>query len=436
MLQFHRLTIPSLANLTLGITSIATLAAGAHAQNVHVVDDSGGSGILFTQIQPAVTAAVDGDIILVKPGTYNQFTIQNKTLIITSDVAGGVLVDKGMKIMNLAASRSVTIRGMNTFGGEVQPGLTCENNNGPIWIENCELSGNWLISPSFSDYTVHSGVSLDNCISVAFLNCKLIGGNFDTKPETQGGMGLNVINSDAVLYNSDCIGGKGGNGYDFVDNKGGHGGHGAVFSGGSLFASGSNFTGGKGGDSQWNDDMDPKWPGGDGGHGLFLNNNNPTAFIVDCTFAGGAVGANGGPYFGPQPAPGLPTKIATGTIQYSNEAARTYSASSPVRENNNSVLTINCNPGEFVSILYSYGQDEETLIPAYSGDLLLTAHFSRELPLGHVPTGNATFTFKMNNLPPTVQGRVLYTQSLFTNTAMTYPVIGPASAITILDNSY
>ncbi|MCI0588067.1 MAG: hypothetical protein L0323_14640 [Planctomycetes bacterium] len=54
-------------------------------QSVWVVDDNGGPGVDFTDIPPAIAAAADGDILLVKAGTYAPFTLSGKGLRILGD---------------------------------------------------------------------------------------------------------------------------------------------------------------------------------------------------------------------------------------------------------------------------------------------------------------------------------------------------------------
>ncbi|MGH2651602.1 MAG: hypothetical protein ACRDHK_10370 [Actinomycetota bacterium] len=49
-------------------------------QTVWVVDDNGGPGVDFTDIQPAINAAADGDVLLVAPGTFSHFALTGKGL--------------------------------------------------------------------------------------------------------------------------------------------------------------------------------------------------------------------------------------------------------------------------------------------------------------------------------------------------------------------
>src|SRR5262245_37194506 len=63
----------------------------------------------FHQIQDAVTAAVDGDIILVEPGEYAAFTVADKALDIEAD--GGPCTVKGLiAITAVAPGKAVVVR--------------------------------------------------------------------------------------------------------------------------------------------------------------------------------------------------------------------------------------------------------------------------------------------------------------------------------------
>ncbi len=56
-------------------------------QSVWVVDDNGGPGVDFIDIQPAIADAANVDILLVKAGTYSPFTLTGKGLRILGDGA-------------------------------------------------------------------------------------------------------------------------------------------------------------------------------------------------------------------------------------------------------------------------------------------------------------------------------------------------------------
>jgi len=65
-------------------------------QTVWVVDDNGGPGVDFTDIQPAIDAAADGDVLDVRAGTYTHFTLSGKGLrILGEDSATTVVSSPG-----------------------------------------------------------------------------------------------------------------------------------------------------------------------------------------------------------------------------------------------------------------------------------------------------------------------------------------------------
>jgi pectin methylesterase-like acyl-CoA thioesterase len=70
--------------------------------NVLVVDASGGGS--YTQIQPAIDAADDGDTILVKSGSYTWFSVIDKSIAIVGDAGANVSLVGGARVEGCAAS--------------------------------------------------------------------------------------------------------------------------------------------------------------------------------------------------------------------------------------------------------------------------------------------------------------------------------------------
>jgi parallel beta-helix repeat protein len=74
---------------------LVPLLIGAVSATTWYVDDDGGPGINFTQIQEAVDAAQDNDTIIVYNGTYNESLTMYKRLIVKGEghpVVGGIRI--------------------------------------------------------------------------------------------------------------------------------------------------------------------------------------------------------------------------------------------------------------------------------------------------------------------------------------------------------
>lgn len=61
------------------------LALSASAQRTWIVDDDGGAGVDFQQIQPAFEAASEGDIVLIRMGRYSAPVILDKGLRVVAE---------------------------------------------------------------------------------------------------------------------------------------------------------------------------------------------------------------------------------------------------------------------------------------------------------------------------------------------------------------
>jgi len=130
---------------------LALLALLGHssANEVHVVAPSPGPGIDFTTITAAVAAANDGDIVLVKPGTYNftttVATVEAKSLTLVAD--GSVVPHGIVEVQNLGAGDVFSIRGFSSIDD-----LAIEANqvDGVLWSED-NILGNSSSICTFTD---------------------------------------------------------------------------------------------------------------------------------------------------------------------------------------------------------------------------------------------------------------------------------------------
>lgn len=124
-----------------------SLASGGllSAQTTWVVDAAGGSGSQFTEIQPAVDVAVDGDRIVVRSGLYTGFSIDGEALAVLAEPGANLF--GGPDVRNTSASQEVVLAGFTGFGGTLFLGANIANCAGRVLFEGMEGTS-WQITDS------------------------------------------------------------------------------------------------------------------------------------------------------------------------------------------------------------------------------------------------------------------------------------------------
>ena len=224
----------------------------------------GASGADFTQIQPAVDAAADGDLILVKPGSYVQFAINERSLTVFAKQPGSVSIAGAVRIMNLAPGHRVTLMNVSASANE-EHALRLALNQGAVRIRG----GSWTGMNVGAAALRNEAVRATQCADVVLSGCTLQGGGGLFASQHEGGAGLFARESTIALYDCTVKGGLGAWGASGSNGKAGsRGGAGARIEGGFLFASNGSFTGGPGGNGGDSSFLNPAGNGGAGGNGL------------------------------------------------------------------------------------------------------------------------------------------------------------------------
>lgn len=382
------------------------LAAGASAQSVFVVAPAPGPGVFSTDIQPAVNAAANGDLVLVKAGAYSGFTINAKGVSVVADAGAAVVANGVVLVINVSASQRVLLQGLTVHGDPSAPAIVTQDSMGPVWIESCTVTGGTRTGPGLV------AISSNSCPSVVIQRCSLTGGNATTGgPVNMGGPALHVANSGVAVADSQCTGG---NGAPTSTGSGGFGGPGLRVLTGSVFASGTAFQGGAGAAP-----VPPSFPGGLGGAGI---NTEGAVTTLQCTFAGGPGFPNG-----------APTVVGgAGSLTIIPDVARHFSITSPVREGQALTITAGGVPGEIAWFLFAPSPGPIKLLLPFEGSLVLPAG-SSAFAIGMIPGGGSLTTppIVVPNLPAALQGTIVWCQSLLFGSP--HAVIGPASALVLLD---
>lgn len=234
--------------------------------------------VVHLSLQSAIDAAADGDVLLVRGGTYTGFTIDNRSIAIFAAPGETVDVSSRVVVSNVSATKRVVLSDLNIRGGpqtgsDGEDALDITNCAGPVWIQGCELLGEK--APNGNDLFGGDACDVVNSVAVTVVDCSMLaGGGSDFFGAFgfagTGGAGLIASGSRVAIYGSSSTGGPAG----FDSAQQGAGGPGVWKSGGVLFLAGSTFVGA--------DHFG-------GGSAAAVGADAP-AFALDCTYIGPTFG--------------------------------------------------------------------------------------------------------------------------------------------------
>lgn len=229
---------------------ISLSASPALAGQTWWIDDSGGPGIDFTEIQPAIDAAGGGDLLVVHPGTYAGFTLSKNVTILGFEASDTSVVNGPVTISGLPGPTRAVLTGLRLNS------LNLSSNNGPVILDSLTLE------PSSAGTGV---VTINNCFDVRMYQCEV---DAPTSSMQTGSNAVQVVNSRFEVVDSNLTGAKGFSVDCFGDA--GDGGTALWCSNNSIISVfQTSCTGGAGGDTEyfceWSDPY-----AGDGGDGVYL----------------------------------------------------------------------------------------------------------------------------------------------------------------------
>ena len=405
--------------------------AAIHAQSVWVVDAAGGGD--FTDLPAAGAAAQDGDVLLIRTGSYSRLSLIDKGLTLVAEEGEHPVVD-GLVVGQLLDEQFVLVRGLEFVEQSGTEDTSCVllfYNNGSVWMEDCVIR--------FSDDGPPAPNSLalriDMCGAVTLVDCEVIG-RTDTSwadsPYAPSAM-CGVV-SWIAAHRTTFVGSKG---YPATVVDGAAvppsaGAAGVMAMGSRVFLYDCEVTGGEGGDGGFL--LDSCIPGADGGLGLTLPSGESDSLVFDAAteIQGGAPGA-----VGPGCGTGLPgsdVDVVWGVFMSFpvDGAPRAMSAPAVVREGQTLDLTFTGGvPGELVLVGLSFGSDY-VVNRELAGTVVLAPPVIRALHIGVMPaTGPLVASFPVGQLP-LMQGLPLYLQSLHIGSESN---LGTGTATVLLDSA-
>ena len=350
--------------------AVAVFLSGPSLAHVHVVD-AGGSGH-FTTIGAAVAAAVDGDVILVRPGHYAESVeIDGFGVVLAPEPAGTLLIDGDMFVRNVPLASHVSITGIHSSGS-----LTVEPSEGSVVLQSCVFPGASApvldgITPFYLYYECGRGQLLnriEGARSVTLIDCALTGpdganAGWDGSP---GANGLTVTSSSVALYGTTLEGGAGA-------------GAGKIFGGAGI--------------------------AGAGGDALSIKDANSFVFLDDCTLVRGIGGYTPSvPIPSPHACHGDPIRNAGSPVQTADHPELTLEV--PAVLVGGSTPTLSVAAEEETQALLLHGTTLGWRPFGAPIGLLHLAHVQRIIPLGTIPAGGS-FELSLAPQEPATAGELI-----------------------------
>lgn len=390
----------------------ALLGTPTAAQTVRVVDDDGPAD--FDQVQAAVDASADGDLILVRAGDYAPFEIRDRSVTVLGEGAVtvtnvalppfGAGATHALHVESAFSGTQVFVRGLHfqddpSFDDDASVFVRFGD---VVWLEDCSIAG--------AKFAQGHALELLDCLSVAVVRCDVDGPELVTD-FAQGGAhshGVRAVDSGLYLYDSDVRAGDGGPTDASELATGSRGGTGLSLRATTTRVAGSIVRGGDGSDAA------PSCTNGpyDAGHGIHAQTYSLVR-VLDSSVAGGVGGAPDPGCGGPAGADGSAFAYPFGALEPLAGTARGSRVDSPVRENTTMTRTFTGEVGDSVLSLIgvgaSTGYDLAPLGVLHVDPLALFVEFVGVVPASGVLVVETPFGV----LHPSREAAVLPTQGLF-----------------------
>jgi hypothetical protein len=400
----------------------AAFAAGQAFVVAPVIDP----GVDFTSPQAAIDAASDGDLVLVREGSYGAVTIGDKSVTLLADTqttVGEVRLER-VRVENLAPGKTVVVRGFELGPAVFVQLVTIVDCGGAIVIEDCGSNPGTV--GTFDPPTV----GILNSNRVVLVRCEFMGAKAipSTLAQIVGARALYAEASNVFVQGGTLRGGAGANAAALLPGiiaPSTRGGAGVDLVSGFFHAVGATIEGGRGGNGT--NTLQGCVPASNGGIGLIAGG---AVVRLDTAIVGGAPGETSG---GCAPATaGDAIVVTSGSIAVVADVAREFETTSPAFEGQISTTTVRGVPGEAVFMLRSLAA-QATYVPALKG-ALVPAFPLQIVPLGNLPpSGELSFsvTLPVGLLPPAIDFVDLHHQVLVAG-ASGFGLLGTSSASTIV----
>ena len=353
-----------------------SLSLPAAAQTVWIVDDDGGPGVDFLDVEDATPFAAPGDVLLVREGRYDSAVIDKPLSLVAEADA---LVEMQSLFVRDVSAGAVLVSGIR-----VSPGLgftaELDDVSAPVLFQDCELLGGELVIGAGGGI----GLNARNCASITLVDCLVTGGGFVGAPLPAASLNASTV----YLFGSTLVAPPGTPPPIFGEPL--EGGIAVLAMNSSLlYAHASTIAGGAGGDSGFG------CQGANGGDGVDLFSGSELRLFAS-EVSGGAAGQSDA---GCSARDGVAVNVFDGVFQEEQGVARTLTLPALVREGTTVTVTATGAPGDQLAVGIGSGR-APSLFAWQPAPLLLSLAGSERVFLGTVgDDGRLTAELSVGELP-------------------------------------
>ena len=413
--------------------ALLALAAPTYGQQVLRVDELGTGGA-FLDVQLAIDAAGDGDIVLVADGTYGGFTIDGKGVQVFAESGAAPVIKGPMLVSNLQSNQAAALHGLSHENyapisfftpTPLAPIIEVRDCLGSVHIQDCDLTSTLSIFNPNSPGGILVGDSSEVVIEDTLLN-SLDGASVGDGPRL---FALLVENSNVYAYGCTIVGPRGAvfrDEDDFLVVDDLPGSPAILMVGGTALLVDCQVTGGSGSNG-----TPTAFFGGGGTCGptgpaapailMLSGDSNPLVETIATTFSPGVQGDTAMLFLSPGmfqvcsggPAATLATRIVAGSLVDLPLSARSLSTTPVARPGESKSLTLNAEPFDLAWIFFSLDPGLNIYAPVLSNVINPTPN-QFALFLGMLNgAGTKTKSFTLN--PIGMDYIALYEQAFYFN---------------------
>lgn len=327
--------------------------------DVLVVDAAGGPGSDHTDLQAAVDAAADGDLVLVRSGAYGQLTIAGRSLTIAADAGATATVERSVSISGVPPGGRVVVSNLDVLvpNQMLAPSWSLSDNEGVVLLEDCSAAFSTPVV-SFAQLDWNRIHDTDSAILHRFRASGAGAEPLVGDPMT----GLQVLRSHVDAYDCDIRAPKAPS-FEELDGETGL----VLGEGASIFLEESFVRGGQGsaggGTDPWGSCLDLP---GDGGTGLLFEAGHGGAVVLDSIIVPGG-GGSAPPHCGTGSAG---TPVEGGQTTPIDEEGVRLTLTSPARHGELLDIFALASADDFVVLAYSASLAPPLEVPGLAGPLV------------------------------------------------------------------